>query len=242
MAVKRSSAAVRGQPRKQAPRRVDESTSARHNTVGGHLHKALKRAEMQERYAEQKELGQAHAAMVKHFSADHARREEAEDNEVKHVVIVKNVEAKRWGEICGRLGAIAEFNKESSYYDDVSELLVIVVANESCRAEFAYSGYLTSLGKLIRVSCMRADIVRWKVQPFAVICDAQEITEDQVVQSVKDLAIPLLDARKSNNRAWMVVELFSEEDLDRYIATPTILNGVKWYKAQSYQSYGSLSH
>ncbi|ELR25464.1 uncharacterized protein ACA1_295500 [Acanthamoeba castellanii str. Neff] len=174
---------------------------------------------MQERYAEQKELGQAHAAMVKHFSADHARREEAEDNEVKHVVIVKNVEAKRWGEICGRLGAIAEFNKESSYYDDVSELLVIVVANESCRAEFAYSGYLTSLGKLIR-----------------------EITEDQVVQSVKDLAIPLLDARKSNNRAWMVVELFSEEDLDRYIATPTILNGVKWYKAQSYQSYGSLSH
>lgn len=57
------------------------------------------------------------------------------------------------------------------------------------------------------------------------------------MQSVKELSIPLLNTHKLNNGAWMVVELFSKEDLDHYVATPTILNGVKWCKAWSYQSY-----
>jgi len=121
--------------------------------------KVLKRVELQECYVEQKELGRAHVAMVEHFSTDCARREEMEDNKLKHVILIKDIKAKQWGEIQGCLGAIGEFNKESLYYNNVHELLVIMVASESAQAEFAYSGYLTTLSKLIRVSHMHADIV-----------------------------------------------------------------------------------
>lgn len=40
---------------------------------------------------------------------------------------------------------------------------------------------------------------------------------------------------------WVIVEFYREDDMDRYISTPTIINGFKWCKTRSFQSYGSLS-